>query len=368
MTTATLPARPRLKGSVEVFFASDGTLYLLRPGGDADLVIRDAGAAERALFQNLGGEATLAELPAKLRAAGAPWSDEETTETIEQLVGLGLVEDAESDARAGLGAEELARYDRQLAYFSELVAPGESRALLQARLEQARVVVLGLGGLGSWAAYALACAGVGRIDGIDGDVIELSNLNRQILYARADVGRPKAQVAAEAIRRFNPSIEFNPIQRRLESQADVEAHIAGADFLVEMADWPVDKIGHWCNAACFRLGVPYIAASQFPPMVRIGPTYQPGVTGCLECQETVHRSEFPFFDELLAARARSTEEAATFGPACGLIGSLVATDVVHHLTGICEPATLGTALLVDIRRMEVTRETVPRSPGCPVCG
>jgi molybdopterin/thiamine biosynthesis adenylyltransferase/SAM-dependent methyltransferase len=354
--------RPRLKETVERFPASDGTLYLLRPGRP-DLALPELSADQQALLAALDGRHS----PAELADLSPDLAADEVDATLAQLAELGLLEDGASDSN-WLGPAQIERYDRQLAYFGELVPAGAARAACQARLTEASVVVIGLGGLGSWTAWALAAAGVGCIAGVDGDVVEPSNLNRQILYREADVGRPKAAAAARALGAFNSDIELRAVGRRLESEADVAATVAGADFVVEAADRPPHLLGRWINSACAEAGVPHVSASQFPPTIRVGPTVTPGRPGCLACLEEQARREHPLFDELAAWRRETANAAATFAPACALVGGMVAADVVHAITGLSEPATRGAALVVDIRTFEVTREPVQPREGCEVCG
>ena len=358
---------PKLKDSVELFPASDGRLYLLCAATGEDYAIEDPSEGERALLRSLEVGGPWDRIVSGVVAEAPATSERELLRALETLIDLGVVEEAEP-ARGALTPTELERYDRQLAYFGELLPYGESSRACQQRLKQARVVVLGLGGLGSWAVWSLASAGVGTIVGVDGDEVERSNLNRQILYGDADVGQPKARCARRTVGRFNPDTELVPIARRLEGEREVAEVVADADFVVEAADWPVHLIGRWVNRACAAAGVPHASASQFPPFVRIGPTVVPGRTACLECREDAAREDQPLFDELVAFRRQRQARAATFGPACGLIGSVLATEAVHHLTGVAEPATLGRAMLVDLRTLEVSWEQAERRVSCPCCG
>ena len=352
----------RLRRSIERFPAPDGTLYLLRGGHRDALALPELPDRQRALLAGLDGSRTvdgLAELHPELTA-------NEVTDTLDQLGELGLIEDAEADSD-WLDAGEQERYDRQLEYFGELAAGARLASRLQARLREARVVVIGLGGLGAWALWALAAAGVGQLVGVDGDVVEHSNLNRQTLYREEDLGRPKALAAAGTIAAFNSGISFEPISRRLESPAEVAAVVARADFVVEAADWPPYRLSRWINTCCADAGVPHVGASQFPPLIRVGPTFVPGTRGCLECLEESARANDPLFDELAAWRQRADTFAATFAPACALIGGVLSSDVIHHITGLAEPATLGASLLIDIRTLEQRRVAVEPVPGCAVC-
>jgi molybdopterin-synthase adenylyltransferase len=347
-------SRPRLKPGVEAFPSGDGCLYLLRPGGE-DLMVRDAPATAVRLLARLDGSRTCAELG--------------EGEVVGQLWRLGFLEDAALDSDRRLEPAARARYERQLAYFAELAPPGVHRGELQARLAGARVAVIGLGGLGCWTAYGLACAGVGELVVVDGDRVETANLNRQVLYTPADVGRSKAAAGAGALRRFNPLVSVEPVARRLEGPAEVEEVTAGADALLELADWPVGELSKWAARVSHRLGVPHLQASQDPPLLRVGPTFLPGRTGCAECLTARHRERHRLYDELAAFRARRTEETATFGPACAIVGGVLANEVVNLLLGLAPPATAGRAATLDLRTLEWTwDQPIEPRPDCPACG
>jgi bacteriocin biosynthesis cyclodehydratase domain-containing protein len=338
---------PRLARDVEVFPASDGSIYLLRGGADADLVIEDAAPAERALLR-------------ALRDGSAGELGDGAAKALATMAAHGLLEEAPCGGPSVLSAEERARYDRQLPYFAD----GEAA---QARLRDARVTILGVGGLGSWALCGLACAGVGRVRIVDDDVIDLSNLNRQLLYRRADVGRRKVEVAAEAVAAFNPAIEVDAIAARVSGPADAARAIDGADIAVVTADWPIYELPRWVDRACLAAGVPWIGAGQVPPLVRVGPMQLPGRSACLECQERAARQAQPLYDELARWRQDNPTVATTLGWASGVVGALLAGEVVHLLTGAAEPATLGAAITLDLRTLRTSRERVERDPACPAC-
>jgi bacteriocin biosynthesis cyclodehydratase domain-containing protein len=347
----------RLRPSVEPFPASSGDIYLLRSDGGDDVVLREADPFARDLIDALAEGVRPAERP-------------ELQSAIAQLAEAGLVSQGSFDpAAAGLSPAEALRYDRQLHYFGDQASADLSASAMQLALRNAIVVVLGSGGLGSWTMAGLACAGVGRIVAVDDDTIELSNLNRQVLYRMSDIGRRKVDVAAEALRGLNPEIDLVPLARRVRGVADVRAVATGADFVVCTADWPAHEIGRWVNQACLELRVPHISAGQFPPRVRIGPTFVPGRTACLECEERAIRREFPLYDELVEYRRNAAPVAATLGAPSGLIGSLLAMEVIHWITEISEPATLGRGLVFDLRDFSSHWESIEPDPNCALaCG
>jgi bacteriocin biosynthesis cyclodehydratase domain-containing protein len=351
--------KPRIKRTTEPFTAPNGDLILMRPSVEVDVKIEQPSERDKQLLAALDGAHTLTELENEFGAG-------EVGDTIEQLRELGVVEDAADDER--LTGEELARFDRQLRYFSDIgdyaITPSER----QDRLREAKVAVLGVGGLGTWSAWSLACCGIGEMWLIDGDRVEVSNLNRQILYTEADIGLLKVECAAARLRAFNSMARITTTAQRLESEAEIAEFIAGSDVVIDAADWPAHDIERWCNSACFEAGIPYITMSHFPPIARVGPLYVPGKTGCFACQETAYRREYPLFDVAVEQRRAKPSPAATLGPACGLIGGQVGLEVMHLLTGLATPSTQGVAHIYDLRTMQAKREQVVPEPDCPICG
>jgi molybdopterin-synthase adenylyltransferase len=350
--------RPRIKRTTEKLEAPNGDLYLLRPSAGADIHIEQPDEEGKRLLAAIDGERSREQLDAEFGA-------EEVGDLLAQLEELGVVEDAADDDL--ISSDVIARFDRQLRYFSDITV-GPSPSQSQRKLEEAKIAVLGVGGLGGWSALNLACCGVGEMRLVDFDRVELSNLNRQVLYTEEDIGRLKAEAAGERLAAFNSTMRLEVRVARLGSEADVAAAIEGSDIVVDACDWPAHDIERWINSACFAAGIPFIAMSHFPPIARVGPLYVPGLTGCFACQEAGYRRTYPLFDVAIEQHRAKRSPAATLGPACGLIGGQVGLDVMHHLTGLAEPSTLGVGHIYDLRTMEVEREPVVAEPGCPVCG
>ena len=351
--------KPRLKRTVDTVESAAGDIYILRPGAGSDLVIEQPDRVARLLLAALDGSRTA-------EALEGEFGRERVRSALADLAGAALLEDAADDQLTPTSDRE--RYDRQLRYFSDLAAPGTPAADYHRRIRDARVALLGVGGLGSWAAYALACCGVGELVLVDGDVVEESNFNRQILYRERDIGRPKVEAAAEALAEFDSACALTAVPRRLEGVDAIAETIEGANFVVNAADWPAHDIERWTNAACVAAGLPFITMSHSPPVARVGPLYVPGTTGCYACQETAYRRSHPLYDELVEQHRGRPSSAPTLGPVCAFVGGQVALEALHQITGLCPPATLGAALIYDLRTSQLTREPVPRLPDCDVCG
>lgn len=350
--------RPRLKRTTERIETPDGDVYLLRPSAGVDVRIENPDAEGLRLLGALDGRHQQSGLEHHFGA-------EPVADLLAQLGELGLIEDAADDDL--IATSTIDRFDRQLRYFSDITT-GPTPSRCQARLADARIVVLGVGGLGGSSAMALACCGVGQMLLVDGDRVEESNLNRQILYSEADIGRPKVEVAAERLSGFNSAMKVEALDERVEGEEQLAEAIVGADIVIDAADWPAHEIEIWANSACFAAGIPYITMSHFPPVARVGPLYVPGKTGCFACQVAAYRRQYPLFDVAIEQRRAKAAPAATLGPVCVLIGGQVGLDVMHLLTGLAEPSTQGVGHIYDLRTMEVEREPVVAEPDCEVCG
>ena len=345
----------RLRPSVELFPASTGDLYLLRPG-KADLVIRAAAEQDVALAEALVEGGTAAEL-GRLTAL-AP---DELDDKLAALRSAGVL--LEQAPGGELPPEQRERFDRQLPYFAEAGDP----AAAQRRLARSTVVVLGCGGLGTWALGGLASAGVGRFVLVDDDTVELSNLNRQILYGAGDVGAAKVERAAAWLARFDPGAAVETHRVRVSRPEDLAPLVSGATALVLAADWPPYALGRWVDEACRAARVPYVMAAQVPPVLKVGPTYVPGRTACFACQERRTAEAFPLYAELAERRRRDPAPATTLGPASAVVGATIAMEVMHLCLGWTPIATEGRAWLLDMRTLETRWEVIERLGDCPAC-
>jgi bacteriocin biosynthesis cyclodehydratase domain-containing protein len=340
----------RLRSTIEVFPARSGEIYLLRPDGGSEFVVRDPTPEDRQLIL------ALASAPIRAEHGGLIW------DRLAPLVEAGIVI-AEKPGTPLTGTDRQ-RFDRQLPYLGEFGDPSER----QRRLRTSTVVVLGCGGLGTWSLAAIASLGIGRLVLVDDDRVDMTNLNRQILYRLADVGDLKVSCAARWVRRFDPEIEVCERPLRIRAPEDVAKLLDGSDVVLQFADWPAYEVERWVNSACVDAGIPHISAAQQPPLLRIGPTYVPGDSACFECQERGIRRGFPLYEELTARRRDQPRPATTLGPASGIVGTVVAMETLHLFLGLRPLATQGQAMMLDLRTLRSEWAEVARDPDCPVCG
>ncbi len=318
--------------SVGVLLLGVLTAQLILPAGHP---LREATGGSAALWLILAGFATLVLLYGRvlkaLRSRAQPVSDQERRMPSDRF-----------------SATELERYARHIV-LRELGGPG------QKRLKQARVLVIGAGGLGAPALQYLAAAGVGTIGVIDDDVVENANLQRQVIHRDADIGMPKVFSAQQAMEAQNPNVVVLPYHRRLNE--DIAADLIG-DFDLILDGTDNFDTRYLANRTAVALGKPLIsgALSQWEGQVSV---FDPANGApCYQC----------IFPEAPAAGlAPSCAEAGVIGPLPGVVGSMMAVEAIKVISG-AGVALRGEMLIYDALYGESRKITLSRRADCPVCG
>ncbi|MBI2616392.1 MAG: molybdopterin-synthase adenylyltransferase MoeB [Gemmatimonadetes bacterium] len=246
-----------------------------------------------------------------------------------------------------LSSEEVLRYSRHL-ILPEVALGG------QRRLKAARVLLVGAGGLGSPLALYLAAAGVGHIGIVDFDVVDLTNLQRQVLHGTKDVGRPKLESARERVKDVNPNVEVETYETRLTSAHALEI-LRDYDLVIDGTDnFPTRYL---VNDACVLLDKPNVYGSIF----RFEGQASVFSTADGPCYRCLFREPPP------PGLVPSCAEGGVLGVLPGLIGTIQATEAIKLILGTGEPL-IGKLLLVDALTMQFRTMKLKRDPECPACG
>jgi adenylyltransferase/sulfurtransferase len=248
---------------------------------------------------------------------------------------------------AELTVDEVKRYSRHL-IIPDVGMTG------QKRLKNAKVLCVGAGGLGSPALLYLAAAGVGTLGVIDFDVVDESNLQRQIIHGQSDIGRPKALSARDSIKEINPYVNVIVHEEALSNDNVMEI-FSGYDLIVDGTDNFATR--YMVNDACVLLGKPYAWGSiyRFDGQASVfwadyGPCYR-----CL----------YP--EPPPPGMVPSCAEGGVLGVLCASIGSIQVTEAIKLLTGIGEPL-VGRLMIFDALEMSYRRLNIKKDPDCPICG
>ncbi len=238
-----------------------------------------------------------------------------------------------------LSDDELIRYDRQIRVFG---VDG------QIKLKKSKVLVVGIGGLGSAILYYLVAAGIGEIYIVDPESVELSNLNRQIIHTTNDIGKDKTVSARSKLSSLNPEVEIIGIKGYLDEDL-------GKRF-IPVVDVVVDALDNWntrilLNRLCVKYRKPFIHAGVYESYGQLL-VIIPGEGPCLECV-------FP-------SRIREEGPFPILGPVAGMLGTMEALETIKIITGYGKPV-VGKLILFDGKDMSFTQIEVKRNPKCPVC-
>jgi adenylyltransferase/sulfurtransferase len=246
--------------------------------------------------------------------------------------------------------------DEQLDRYARHIVLKEIGGAGQALILQARVTVIGAGGIGSPVLLYLAAAGVGSITVIDDDKVSLSNLQRQILFGTCDIARPKVDVAAEQVQRINPDVTFNAQPVRI-GRDNAEALLTGADVIIDGSDNFATRLA--VADAATRLRIPLISAAigQFHGQLGTFRGWEAGKP-CYRC--FVGDAHDP--DE-----CDSCSEVGVLGAMVGMMGSMAAMEAIRVITGFGEDQA-GKLQIIDGLTLSMRAIRLPKDPGCATCG
>lgn len=256
------------------------------------------------------------------------------------------------------------RYARQLDSFAQHETDAVSRVDYQKGLSSARIAQIGVGGLGTWIALALAPTGIGKLTLIDGDIVELTNLNRQILYTASEIGERKVDAAQHALSSINPEIHVDGVASYISSFNEAKQIIPDCDLVIVSADEPFLRLRDWITDACHERNIPHL----FVAAGGVGPLVVPGGGGsCWRCMRLRAEKALPELDNVIsvATSAERIKHPQPIAPGYhALMAGVVAAEVVRFCTGYEEPKSIGAQLTWNSSEATMRRIEAPTQPAC----
>ena len=243
--------------------------------------------------------------------------------------------------------------DDQLLRYSRQILLPEFGTEAQDRLLAARVLIVGAGGLGSPVALYLAAAGVGTLAIADPDVVDISNLQRQILHGQADLGRAKVDSARDRLSALNPDVQIIALATRLEGEA-LREQVERADLVVDASDNFATRFA--INAACVAMRTPLVSGAAIRMEGQVA-VFRPDLPDS-PCYRCLYRE--------VGETEQTCAENGVLAPIVGIVGSLQALEAIKVLTGIGE-TLCGRLLIIDGKRLDIRTLRLSRDPECPVC-
>jgi molybdopterin/thiamine biosynthesis adenylyltransferase len=362
--------RPALKVSIPYFVADEavhfrdsGTLISLEdPDGRVLALLRliDGSRDSDAIWRDL-----LAEFP--------DVTAEDVSQAIRDLDESGLIQDA-SDTGRDFDVASAERWAPNFGFFETYASMSVSKYEFQRRIRDCKIAVLGVGGVGTHLLIDLVAIGFTDIKIVDFDRVELSNLNRQILYGEAFLGQQKVHIAADRARALNSSITLTAEQTRLMSADEVYRVVSDRDIVIGSADGPKMEFAHWLNEACVRAGAALISGGVDTRRALMY-TAVPGISGCVECWYDQVQKADPttrmVSREMRAIEARDEafgEDTAAFNGLVTLLAAHMVGEVVRLASRVAPPLSVGRLIEMTFHDPQLTvTETLKRLPDCRIC-
>lgn len=344
---------------------------LLRLGNTPDKIveIEDEDGSIKMLLALMDGSRELTRIVDEVCLHYPDISEMEIIAAVEEFNNLGFLLHTDPNQHI-LGPTELERFKGNVNYMSHFSPPNMDPSYFQEKISNARITIIGMGAFGCSLLFNLAGLGVRNVRIIDFDTVDLSNLNRQLLFNEKDIGKLKIDAAKEFMKAFYSSMDIETINQKIDQNTLIEPMIEGSDFVILAADQPFLLLQRWVNEACVNKGIPFISGGINISMGQYN-TIIPGETGCVDC---MHIHNFKENDDYLSIVQRTLEEnfippnTAT-APNLMMITGIIASEVYKFLTALEKPLSLGKLLRYDFMNYETTKiREWEIQVDCPTCG
>ncbi|MEU4744001.1 ThiF family adenylyltransferase [Actinosynnema sp. NPDC023658] len=363
--------RPALKVSIPYFVADGGVHF--RMGGELTSLEETDGRVQ-ALLELLDGTREPDRVHHDLAARFPDVTRADVDDALAALDESGLVQDA-TDEGGDFTADHRERWSNNLGFFETYASLSRSKYDFQRRIRDAKVGVLGVGGIGSHVFIDLVAIGFEDIRILDFDRIEVSNFNRQIIYGEPDVGRVKVEVAAERARALNSNVRVSTIQKKLTSADDVYEAVHDRDVVIAVVDRPKVHVMHWLNEGCVRAGTVLIGGGVDTQRA-FHYSVVPGLSGCLECwyrsvqdNDPTSRMVQGVLDDIDREGGAFGEDTAAFNGLVAMDASLMVGEMVRFTSRVSPPLSIGRMLGLSFHDPRLEEfESWKRLPDCAVCG
>lgn len=359
--------RPKFKETIPVFFWGN-EIQIGEEDGVAG-IIEDQNGSITLMIKAINGRNTLDDIVRLVQEKFPEISSGDIINSIEALNAEGYIEDA-SIMPKKLSEYELERYKANINFFSLFTSVEESKYEIQETLNNCKVSLLGVGGLGSQILYHLSALGFHQIKALDFDHLELSNFNRQLLYSESDIGQLKTEMALNRVKKFNPNVNLSVNNCKIQSPDDVSRHIAGTDYVICVADRPTLHIHNWVNEAVVKAGLPMVSGGVMNTRGRFY-SMIPGQTGCVQCHIDQKKKTDTSVDIHLKymEKVNFQRKNAAISPNVAILAGSIVNELLKIITGLDKPMALGKMMEINFFNLNIQEiSSWDKQPDCPVCG
>lgn len=276
-------------------------------------------------------------------------STEEIIEVLDYLMYEGFIIDYES--YQNLLKDE--KYNRQNLYFYML-----SNSVIKNVSSDKKVLILGVGGIGSIVMELLVRSGFEDFTIVDNDVVEQSNLIRQLAYFNDDINKLKVDAMRDNMLKINSKLKIETVNRMIFNETDILDKIKNTDFVVCTLDRPLRKIRRVINNACVQLNKPVLFTGFSEHVAMVGPFVVPGESACLNCIENGTLDEY--LDNI--------KVIPSYGPLCTLIASIAVNEIINYFIKFRTDNLIGKTLMFDMNDYDIKIESWTKNKKCKICG
>ncbi len=360
-----LEGSPRLKSTIQ-FYPLDDKVFFVSTG--LALKFDDPTGFLASVCQTLDGKKDINAIENELKVKH-PEQTQYLADSLSALDKAKLIENAQVKPTPGLNHYDLQRWSKNIEFFGTFASYETNKFESQECLKNVKITLLGLGGLGSHILYDLAALGIRHIRAVDFDKVELSSLNRQILYSESDV-ELKTQAAERRIKKFSPKGKFEFINKKLESQKDVENVVAGSDFVICVTDKRQKNMQSWLNQSCVKHNITYIDGWLDTKKATLFSVI-PGISGCTECwkQHVVRQDSIAsILNEIELQKGEQRLLAPTIVPFVSALTGFMLTELIKMITGISTVQTTNKLTTFDFESLRINAiETWGKQIDCKTC-
>ena len=293
---------------------------------------------------------------------------DELSEFINELDSYGLLEDMESVEQEHLSEAANERYSANINYFASFSDLHTNKYVFQKSLREGSVCVLGLGG-SNMAVGSLAGMGIGKLVGLDYDIVENSNLNRQFLYSQDDIGKRKTDALHERLGKLNPEVEVEIHNIKVENSECLSSVINGVDIVLNTIDQPSLLSNRWVNHACVKHNKPFLQGGTGNRRI-LWQKFLPHTSGCYDCYLIHHLQSDPSFEAHLKGNYGLILEGrnTAFAPNIAFMTGLLTNEIAKHITGFSPALRTSTTIMFDtIDYRQLSHEEHAKIDFCPTC-
>lgn len=352
---------PRLNSTVSVIKINDAILEFFKSNTRQQVRIKVVDDSILKIVCGLDGLKSIAEI-----ADEHTVSIDELSSLLKFLRSKGILDNVTP-------SEDFDKYDkfrRCIQLLADFSVSHEQLVKMWDNIQNARVMIVGMGAVGSWVAANLAQSGVENFILLDADEVEISNLHRQFGYLESDIGRRKVDAVADKIKEYNHEIKVTKVFKFLNATILSEFDDGKIDLIINCADEPnVDTTSLWIGEYSMIRGIPHIVGGGYNlHSSLIGQSVIPGKTACVKCFQKKLEEENTIDSNRVKKLAVSNRKVGSFGPMCSIIASMVGMEAIKILSKEIAPANKNRRGEFDIYSMDITYKIFERRDDCEWCG